>query len=77
MLNAKKAIIERLIELSDEPINTSQLEEVFDFLDGIEITEDELEFFVKGRYAYETNPLRGEPLSDAWDIFDDIISNGM
>jgi hypothetical protein len=79
MLNAKEAIIEKLRELalnSKIGLDYDWISKELAFLD-MEITEDQLKAFVNGEYAYESNYDYHNPLSDAWDIFDDICSNGM
>lgn len=80
MLNAKEAIIEKLRELalnSNIGLDYDWISKELAFLDDMEITEDQLKAFVNGEYAYESNYDYPNPMSDAWDIFDDIISNGM
>lgn len=77
MLYAREAIVNTLIYQGY--ISAEDYCIVYDMLfciDGIQITEKQLDMFFAGEYAYENNFMMSS-LSDAWDIVDDVMSNGV
>lgn len=78
MINVKNAIIEKLKEISlpsNLGVDFDYISEEFSYLSDMEITEEQFQEFLNGKYAYESNPVHGNNLSDAWDLFDDIATD--
>lgn len=77
MLVARDAIVNKMVY--DGHITVEEYFDVYEdlrFLNGVQITEKQLDLFFAGEYSYENN-FMPSTLSDAWDIVDDIISNGI